>query len=179
MKKNKLVLFTLKPHSVIDVITNSSSELFVGTSQSKEKMQELIETVYPNFRNEYEELKNIDDLTPDELDTFFSYACSPHMWPASKFMYPVLPGFTFEELYEVDDDGKRAWNGELQYRLKNNDYDPENKWHSSFVTENNFEEIKNKLDPRREMFFLFSTDENPDYEKQEVLESFMDRYHLG
>lgn len=175
----KLILFTLKPHSVIDVITNSSSELFVGTAQSKENILALIEAVYPNYREEYEEIRNIDDLTASELDNFFNYACSPHQWPATKDMYPILPGFTFDELYEPKDDSKPAWNGEIQYDLKNNDPDPEYKWHTAYVTEDNLEEMKNKLDPQREMYFLFSISDNPDWEKQQIFESFMDRYHLG
>lgn len=175
----KLVLFTLKPHSVIDVITNSSSELFVGTAQAKENIIALIEAAYPDYRNEYEEIKNIDDLDASELDNFFSYACSAHRWPATKEMYPVLPGFTFDELYEPEDGGKLAWNGEVQYDLKNNDIDPECEWHNAYVIPENLEEIKNKLDPKREMYFLFSSCENPNWEKQEMFESFMDRYHLG
>lgn len=178
MNKKK-ILFTLKPHSVIDVITNSSSELFVGTAQSKQTILDLIMAVYPDYLLEYDEVRSIDELSAEELDTYFDYACSPHCWPATKEMYPVLPGFTFEELYEVDDDGKPAWNGSLQYKLKNNDVDPEYSWHTAFVTERNFEEIKNKLDPKREMYFLFSRGENPDWDMQEMLETFMDRYHLG
>lgn len=175
----KLIMFTLKLHSVIDVITNSSSELFVGKAQSKEIMESMIKELYPNYLDEYDELLNIDELSPDTLDTYFYYACSSHCWPATKEMYPILPGFTFEELYEPEDDGKPAWNGSIQYRLKNNDPDPDCKWHRSFVTEENFEEIKNKLDPKREMYFLFSKDENPDWEYQEKLEMVMERHHLG
>jgi hypothetical protein len=29
------------------------------------------------------------------------------------------------------------------------------------------------------MYFLFSFDDNPDYDYQEKLEVFMDRFHLG
>lgn len=175
----KKILFTLKPHSVVDVITNSSSELFVGSSQSKETMISLIENVYPEYLNEYEAIKTIDDLSSNELNTYFSYACSPHCSPASKGMYPVLNGFTFEELYIAEDDGKLAWNGEIQYELRNNVIDKKHKWDYSFVTDENLEEIKNKIDPKREMYFLFSLDDNPNWEMQEELECFMTRHHLG
>jgi hypothetical protein len=77
-------IYTFKLHSMIDVITNSSSELFVGKSKSKQKLIKLIKNAHPNFSNEYEELKNIDDLTIEELDTYFQYKCCPYMWPASK-----------------------------------------------------------------------------------------------
>ena len=51
--------------------------------------------------------------------------------------------------------------------------------YGDFVVEENFEEIKNKLDPERELFFLFSLDDNPDWEMQERLSKIMERLHLG
>ena len=168
----KKILFLLKPHSIVGCITNSSSELFVGESLTKEGMIKLIEEVYPYYLNEYEEIKGIDDLDYRQLNTYFSYACSAHCWPATKDQFPVLPGFTFEELYDAEDDGKPAWNGEVQYRLKCNE-------RYYFVTPQNFEEIKKKLDPNKQMFFLFSKDDNPDWDMQEKLEMFMERFHLG
>ena len=173
------VLFTIRPHSIIDVITNSSTELFVGKSNSKEELIELIEEVHPNFRNEYEEIKHIDEVDPSELESYFCYMCSPHQWPASKRMYSVLPGFTFDELYEPEDNGTPAWNGEVQYKLKNNVANPKNKWDRDFVTEANIEEIKNKLDPERKMYFMFSIEDNPEWDYQEKLSEFMTRIHLG
>jgi hypothetical protein len=170
------VLFTIRPHSIIDVITNSSSELFVGKSQSKKEITELIEAAYPEYLTEYREVLSMEELTVSQLNNYFSYACSPHCWPSSKDMFPVLPGFTFDELYEL---GKPAWTTREQYDLRNNDPSAEKPWQSRFVTEANFEEIKNKLDPKREMYFLYSSDENPDWHMQEKLEMFMERYHLG
>jgi hypothetical protein len=173
MKKILFVLNNL--HSMIDVITNSSSELFVGNSNNKKEMLNLIKEVYPNYLNEYEELKGIDDLTIGELETYIDFYCSPLCWPAKKEYYPILPGFTFDELYEAENN-KPAWNGEIQYQLKNND--SEYAW-GGFVTESNFEEIKNKLDPNRQMYFLFSLDDNPNWEYQERLQEIMERFHLG
>ena len=174
----KQILFYLKPHSVVDVITNSSSELFVGQSTSKKDMEDMIKSVYPNYLNEYLEIKTIDEIGVKGLNTFFSCYCSPDMWPASKEMYPVLPGFTFDELYEPKDE-PLPWKGEVQYELKNNIENPKYDWESSFVTKENLEEIKNKLDPNREMYFLFSKDDNPNWEMQEKLSNFMIRLHLG
>jgi hypothetical protein len=170
------ILFTIKPHSVVDVITNSSTELFVGKNSSKEALEELIKEVYPNYLDEYESLISIDDLTPEMLDTYFDYECSPHCYPSKKSNYPVLPGFTFEELYEEDE---IAWNKEMQYKLRNNLVDPDYDWRRRFVTEENFEEMKDKLDPKREMFFLYSIDENPNWDFQELLMNIMTRIHLG
>jgi AAA+ ATPase superfamily predicted ATPase len=85
---------------------------------------------------------------------------------------PILNGFTFEELYEEENNGKKAWNNEIQYKLKESE-------NYCFVTEKNFEEIKKKLDPNKEMYFLFSKDDNPNWDYQENLMKFMDRLHLG
>lgn len=173
----KKTLLVFKPHSTVDVITNSSSELFVGIHTSKEELEQLIEAIYPNYLNEYYELKSIDDLDDGELNNYFGFACSPHCYPATKEMFPVLPGFTFDELYVRDKEKEdKKWNKGEHYKLKNND--PNSRW-GIFVTEDNFEEIKNKLDPNREMFFLFSINDNPNFEMQEELERFMIRYHLG
>lgn len=179
------IIFTIKPHSVIDVITNSSTELFVGKNQSKQAMDELIKEIYPNYLYEYEELLTIDDLTVDQLNEYFDYTCSAHCFPSSKAKMPIIPGFTFEELYEEDGRGV-AWNGELQYILKNNYIDPDPDpdedplfLPSQFITEENFEEMKRKLDPNKEMLFLYSIDENPNWDYQKKLMTIMDRTHLG
>jgi hypothetical protein len=164
----KKTVFVIKPHSIVDVITNSSSELFVAINSNKETIEQLIEKIHPNYLDEYEELKTIDDLEPEELDIYFQYACSS--WSATKKEdCPVLPGFTFDELYVKTEDA--SW-PEIGYDLRSND-------DYSFVIEENFEQIKNKLDPNREMLFLFSISDNPQWEFQEQFEEFMLRYHLG
>jgi hypothetical protein len=157
--------FTIHPHSIVDIITNSSSELFVFGGSGKDTVKELIKEFYPDYLNEYEELKSIDELTLDELDTYFTYACSAHMWPVKKHNYPILPGFTFDELYEPIEVG---WNGEMQYSLK-----------EDFVTEESKEELIKKLSPNKDMYFLFSKDQNPDWDMQEELMNIGKRYHLG
>lgn len=167
----KKTIFTIKVDNVINIITNSSSELFVLKGETKNFIEEMIAEKYPEYRSEYGEVKNIKDLTVDELETYFSYNCSPHMWPARKENYPILPGFTFDELYEKDGEEK-AWNGQQQYKLKRNEG-----W--NFVTESNKEELINKLCPSKDMWFLFSLDENPNWEMQEELMQIAERYHLG
>lgn len=177
-------LFVFKPKNVVDIITNSSSELFVLKGETKEIVEEMIANVYPEYKNEYDEVKHISELSVDELDNYFNYLCSPHMWPATKANYPVPDGFTFDELYEpkknweTGEVEKPAWNGAIQYELRNNLVTKE-KWRSSFVTEENYQEIVNKLDPERKMYFLYSLDENPDWDMQEKLMNIGERFHLG
>ena len=173
------ILFTIKLHSVIDVITNSSTELFVGRNQSKQAMDELIREIYPDYLNEYEELLTIDDLTIEQLNQYFDYTCCSYCFPSSKAQMPIIPGFTFEELYEEDNEYGIAWNGEQQYKLRNNVINLEHEWDYSLITEENFEEMKRRLDPNKEMLFLYSIIENPDWDYQELLMNIMKRIHLG
>jgi hypothetical protein len=170
-------IFVMSIENTIDLITNSSSELFVLKGGTKEAIMQMLDYIDTAWRKEYEEPKNILELSIEELNTYFSYACSACMWPARKSDYPVLKGFTFDELYE--EDGKdHAWNGEKQYKLINNKKS-DCEWDRDFVTENNYTEIINKLNPNHDMWFLFSFDENPNWELQEQLMCVADRYHLG
>lgn len=204
-------LIVFKPHSIVDIITNSSSELFVFEGNEKEVIEEMIRQVYPNYDNEYEELKSIMELSVEELDNFISYHCSPHRYPARRADYPLIGDYTFEELYEPEEGG-RAWNGELQYQLKDNsrppknltvkkfddfinkDIDPyseenwnndeeeyEDKWHiRRFVTLQNHTEVINRICPEHNLYFMYSLDENPNWDYQEKLEEIGGiRYHLG
>ncbi len=167
-------IFVMNIENTIDLITNSSSELFVLKGGTKEAIVQMLDGLYPEWRKEYEEPKNITEATLDELNTFFSYACSPHCSPASIFDYPELPGFSWDELYEKSN---VSWGGE--YALKNNKKSMQDEWDRDFVTEKNMEEIIKKLSPNNYMWFLFSFDDNPNWEMQERLMTVADRYHLG
>jgi hypothetical protein len=171
-------IFVINVQHTIDLITNSSSELFVLRGKTKEAIMQMLDGVALGWRDEYEEPKNIAYLSLDEINVYFSYATYAHCSPARKRDYPVLKGFTFDELYEQDDDGRKAWNGEVQYRLRNNKHS-EQKWDRDFVTEENREQMIEKLCPDKDMWFLFSFDENPNFARQEALESIASRYHLG
>jgi hypothetical protein len=163
----KKVLFTIQPHSVIDVITNSSSELFVGTATSKKAIVELVEGVYPNYLDEYEEIKATHELTNDELDTYISYKY--HSWSNEKqeIEKNLIPGFKFDEMYEKTEEG--SWR---DYQMKKN-----HGW--NFVYSGNREKIIKGIDPTNTKYFMFSIEENPNWEMQEELWSVMDRFHLG
>lgn len=174
----KLIVFVIKPQSIIDVITNSSSELFIFHGKEKEVVEELIKSIYLNYRDEYAELRSLRSLNTEELDHLISRMTGAHCWPAKKSDYHIPGTFTFDELYEPKDE-KPAWNGEIQYRLKRNQKDPKYEWSHFFVIEENKEWVLNKLDPTNTMFLLYSYDENPDFDMQEKLEIIGSRIHLG
>ena len=155
-------LFIIKPHSVIDVITNSSSELFIGKHNSKDLMIEMIRSAYPAYRAEYDEVKTIDQLDDEELEMYISYHYEYWSNREQETIRNVIDGFTEEEMYVT-----KEFNGhEYTYLI------------DDFVKYNR-ERIIQGIDPDKEMFFMFSYDENPDWDAQELLSNFMTRYHLG
>jgi hypothetical protein len=61
-------LFIIKIQSQSDVITNSSSELFIfDDKNSKDEVIELLDNVYPDWRNEYAEPVPFSEINENEL----------------------------------------------------------------------------------------------------------------
>lgn len=170
-------LFVIQPQSMVDVITNSSSELFVFHGKEKEVIEEMIKNIYPNYRDEYDELIPLRSLSLNELDNLMDWITGSNCWPASKWNYKIPGDFTFDELYEPESE-KPAWNGEIQYKLRKN-FVGESSWDYSFVTADNIEWVLNKLDPDNNMYLLYSYGDNPDWDRQEDLMCIGTRYHLG
>jgi hypothetical protein len=162
MKDSKKVLFVLTVDNVIDIITNSSSELFVLKADSDKVVTELLENVYPDFREEYREPVLLSSLDAYQLDSYLDWV---NGWRRTKEYCVVYDGFTFEEMYEARLQYK-SW-GDTEYNLKPN-----------FV-EDNFDKIIKAIDPTNSTWLLYSIDENPNWEMQEKLEQIATRYHLG
>jgi len=99
--------------SAVDVITNSSSELFVFKGKEKSIVEELIKEIYQDYLNEYKPLKSLEELTEREIDYYLDYSG------------------------------------------------------------------KSKAELNNQMYFLFSLNENPDWDHQQDLMEIADRYHLG
>lgn len=155
----KRLLFTFNIHSIIDIITNSSSELFIGRGKSKENVEELIKKVYPNYLDEYEPLIHINEMTNSNFISYLEWAYSNWNDNLSLSNFLKIPP---EELYTNWSEAKAS-----------------NKYWFGDINENLIPRIKDIIDPNREMCFLYSIDENPNWEMQEELEGFMTRYHLG
>lgn len=157
-------LFIIKPHSIVDIITNSSSELFTGFSDSKQALEDLIKHVYPDYLDEYVPLKHTSELSNDELEMFIHY--NYHTWSnrRQKMITNVVPGFKFEEMYEMPEWCKDR----KEYYIKHD-----------FVNDDTRDRVIQGIDPKSNTYFMFSKDENPNWEMQEKLMEIMDRYHLG
>lgn len=157
-------LFVFAIDSTIDLITNSSSELFVFTGNTKKKVQRLVAKTYPEYLSEYDEIVGIEDLSDHDLETYVSseyrYDNYGHHW-GPKPEPKLIPGFTFEETY----------------------YKEEGSWGTHYyphrITAETRQKIIDAIDPKRKLFFMFSLDENPDWDKQEDLMGIGTRYHLG
>lgn len=162
MNTTKKVLFTLNIDNIIDIITNSSSELFVLKSDSKEVISNLLETIYPNFREEYDEPIQYKDMNEDDFKSCIHWL---YGWSNKKEDCEVFPGFTFEELFEKSP-YNHEWR-ETEYIWKNG------------VLEDNKDRIIKAIDPNNQLWFLYSIDENPDWDMQEELMTIGTRYHLG
>jgi hypothetical protein len=147
-------LFLFQPDHVLDIITNSSSELFVLRGQTKDIVREMILAVYPSFLNEYHDLKSSQELNVNEVHIYLTY----HLAAGE-----VLPGFTKDEMYDLSREDRWAT------RYVRHD----------FPSEKNLEKVLEAIDPHKKMFFMFSRGDNPDYDFQELLSSIGDRYHLG
>lgn len=160
-------LFAFTVDNVVDLITNSSSELFVFKSDKKRKILRLLAAIYPEYLNEYDELRTIDEISHDSLQNFISYHYNSWSNELQKQCFDLIPGFTFNEMYETV---VLRWGGERP---------PSSYTHVRDITDETRKKYNDAIDPERKMFFLYSLDENPNYDKQLLLSQIGTRYHLG
>ena len=160
MNTTKKVLFSLNIDNVIDIITNSSSELFVLKSDNKSVITALLESIYPDFRNEYEEPIQYKDM---DKKHFVSCIHSLYGYSFPKEECEVFAGFQFEDLFVKSNDSWR----EVEYKWKDG------------VLADNKDKIIQAIDPNGHLWLLYSKEENPDWDMQEELMRIGTRYHLG
>jgi hypothetical protein len=160
MKQQEMVrtIFVIQPQSIIDVITNSSSELFIFSGKEKAIIEEMITAIYPNYLDEYEELVSLDELDNDGLDTYLSYNYYDYKDDLilSK-TFNIAPEILYSNWNKKET--AKYWYGEL--------------------SEEGIALIKTKLKEQGTMYFLFSLESNPNWEMQEQLENIGYRIHLG
>jgi len=160
LKMNKMKrIFIFDVDNTIDLITNSSSELFVLNGETKKDVIDLIESTYPNYLSEYEEVKSLHELSEDEFSVYLDYAY--WSWRDELILsrkFDIVPEVLYENYSEKDN--SKYWYGRL--------------------SKEGMRQIADKLTKENgKMFFLFSIDENPDWERQEDLMGIASRYHLG
>lgn len=197
MKGNK-ILFTFKIQSFSDVITNSSSELFVFDDKGDvEKVKEILDGLYPKWRDEYAEPVLLKDADDNDVELYADYLL-PGGWD---YEYRAETSEECRNLLRQDirtffnEDAKRffpnidTWDPKYHWC---NDKKFENKTFNDLTREEqveiwskqelecDYEEVAKYLkDNRQNEVLLFSLDENPNWDMQEKLETVANRYHLG
>ncbi len=154
MKKRKLFVFNVS--NVIDLITNSSSELFILSGNNMNEVKSLIESVYPNYLSEYQEVVSIDNISEEELDTYLTYEYN-----------------TWDDRLTLS----KVFNTDPNVLYSNySDFETKKYWHGR-ISDVGYSLIREKLP--KDMYFLYSINENPNWEMQENLMNIATRYHLG
>lgn len=162
----KPTVFVIQPQSIIDVITNSSSELFIFQGNDKQVIEGMISNIYPNYRDEYDELRSIQDFDAYQMKSFLEWVYKTNGGWGHDWSYECLApqGINIDDLTEkATGEFDRRW-----YRY--------GKKFSNKKIEAHLDEIKAALSGT---YLLYSIGENPDWDMQEALEQIGNRYHLG
>lgn len=178
MKLQKKVLIEIKVDNVVDIITNSSSELFILSGDTKEIVQEMVSDVYPNYLNEYEQIVPLREADDDQIDTYLDKIEAPiwNIWEATRNMSEEE-----ERLYRI----KVATKIAKKYKMTPDEYyidweDTKNKKY--FYPQASIKGLRKAaelLDPNGQIFLMFSIKDNPNWDMQEKLMEIGTRYHLG
>lgn len=151
------VLFVIQPQSMVDVITNSSSELFVFEGKEQEVIESIIKNIYPDYLNEYANLKSLAELNDDDFVDYLDWVYSD--WDNKQALsstFGIDPAIMYSN-----------WDSRLSEKY----------WYGT-ISQEGINLIKAQL-PVTTTFLLYSLNENPDWEKQGLLGSIGTRYHLG
>lgn len=155
-------MFMLDVHSVVDVITNSSSELFVGDGVSLNAVEEMVKEIYPDYLREYDEIKSTTQLNEYEMYLYVEFHYGLFGYSVREAKESVFGGFTFDDIYEMETIAGR------EFVCIREDFVPKNR-----------ERLNKLIDPNNTKYFMFSHDDNPDWSYQNKLQEVMKRYHLG
>lgn len=173
----KRKIFVFNVDNIIDIITNSSSELFILEGDTKEELTNLIKEVYPNYSNEYEDLVKLKEASLDQKRIYITYVVEKHD-------YSCDYSLSKEQRRKIDID--KAIERAKKYGMSPEEFYEDwynclsdKRWFFCSYSEKGINKIINTVDPEGKSFLLFSIDENPDWEHQERLMEIASRYHLG
>lgn len=157
-----MMYFKLELDHCIDIITNSSSELFILKGATKELVKEAIKEVYPDYLDEYQEVKSLSDLNEYELENYLNSSIGYGV-DYDSAMTSLIDGFEFDEMYR----SRESYGGIVEYYLK-----------GDFVKINK-DKIIEELNKDSQVFLLYSHQDNPNWGWQEQLMTIGSRHHLG
>ncbi len=162
-------IFEFNVDNTIDIITNSSSELFVLKGKTKEIVEEMIREVYPSFEDEYK-LVTIEECDEDDLSTYINSVFLKYDGTCWHYLTP--PFYTSDDFAMC-----KKLNVRPNILYKNfGMYGIENYWSGEYSKEGR-EILLNNIP--KNTYLLFSLDENPNWDMQERLMNIASRYHLG
>lgn len=189
-----MVVFNFKINSVSNVITNSSSELFVfNDNDSVENVISILDNIYPDWRDEYADPIRLKDCDNDDFETY-CHSCILDVYMSDISRY-------HNRNFDVIEDAK--WQAKVykEFLQKSLDYagidlsaeeaflNLDNAYKSFLPWDHPDREyyyaefsqkLKDKiLEKYGDDILLFSHDENPNWEYQEKLMEVAERYHLG
>lgn len=174
-----MILFKFSIQSVSDVITNSSSELFVFRNRTKELVSNLLDSLYPDWRTEYKDPEPIKEMSEDTLRRYISWTLDKWgaIWKDEEIpesMWPEKKGNS--EFAKIARDHGLSPEKFWKFWSRYNPNDKNWRYRYPEISKagmNAFKRIhKNEI-------ALWSKDENPNWEWQEKLETVATRYHLG
>ena len=175
----KKTLFTINIDNTIDLITNSSSELFILHEDSLETAKEMVEQVYPDYLSEYEELTSLRDSSLDNIRLYIDwvedswYDTKPYnyyqMSEKERREYSIKRYIEFANKFDLQpEDIYDNWDN-----IYKGDY-----WYAN-ISDSVVKLLADKIDPDGKIFLLRSISENPNWDYQEQLSNIATRYHLG
>ncbi|WQJ53419.1 MAG: hypothetical protein [Wendovervirus sonii] len=190
----------MKVQSFSDIITNSSSELFVfNDGKSVEEVIKKLNSIYPDWKNEYHIPDYLKNNTDDNINmyTYYSLGCymeeietdylcklqgiKPYMHICGRNYY----GFQFTEkdfnknncyalkiAEKIGGKPKKVFSNWNTYNPFSDDYGRQCLEYSPYGIQLFKQKYANYV-------LLWSIDENPDWEYQKKIMNIAKRYHLG
>lgn len=165
-------LFVFQVQSFTDVVTNSSSELFVYTGTESE-IEKLLNNTVPGWEDEYYGPMSLDNISKDDLETYLNYAYDTYDWNS------------WDRVITRKNSNQTRWAKEFgidPHQLYSNysNWDPSSKDYkiSQLRLRDGWDTLIREKLPKN-LVFVFSSDENPDWDRQEIMMDYGTRYHLG
>ena len=169
---NTKILFEFNIQSITDIITNSSSELFVFKNRELEDLVLILSLIHPCWNLEYNEPIQVNRMRDDELVTYLEW-----VYGGSDFDYEIrnIP-ITKENTKRTGVAKHFGLKPKFVYEGYEN-WDPNiNKLSLKYLPEG-LRTIRAMIPDTT--FAMYSKDDNPTWEYQEKFERLGKRYHLG
>ena len=145
MKKQ---LYTFKIDNAIDVITNSSSELFIFKSTEK-ILFELLDSIEKDFGKQYAEPKLLRKCSDTEFSYYVNSLFAYEVSDSLKHEVLLPEGIKFEDIYKFDEDSYSWYFDTEEYDDVKGYYDKLDKFRDI---------LQNWLDPNDQIWVLYIDD---------------------